>query len=540
MLVDHPDKELVEWMVRGIRQGFRLGFQQDRRGLRQARQNLASVREHPEVVQEYLDNELEKGRVIAVGKTEEADALGVHCSPFGVIPKKGKAGRWRLIVDLSAPAEASVNDGISSELSSLSYTSVDVVMRRVLEIGRGALMAKADVKQAYRNMPVHPDDRGLLGMQWQGELLVDGCLPFGLRSAPLLFTVAANLLQWVMEKRGATWMRHYIDDYITVGAGGGDECGRNFRVLKQVCQEAGMPTEPEKDEGPATVLVFLGMELDSEMLEIRLPGDKLEKLRQLLREVRGRKACRKRQLLSVVGILSHACKAVWAGRSFVRRLIDLAASVQQLDRFVRLNREARADIEWWSQFGQEWNGTSMMWHAGRWRPEAVVTSDASGSWGCGAWWESEWFQLQWQGLGESATYGITAKELLPIVVAMASWGKRWQGRAVLARCDNMAVVAIVNSGSSREVEAMHLRRCLAFLEAKWAIQLRAEHVRGENNEVADAISRNRTDVMFGLRPQMKQRPEVVDEEILQVVVRERQAGRDPDWRRLWRCSSVRV
>ncbi len=74
-------------------------------------------------------------------------------------------------------------------------------------------------------------------------------------------------------------MRHYIDDYITVGAGGGDECVRNFRILKQVCQEAGMPTEPEKDEGPATVLVFLGMELDSEKLEIRLPGDKLEKLR---------------------------------------------------------------------------------------------------------------------------------------------------------------------------------------------------------------------------------------------------------------------
>ena len=45
-------------------------------------------------------------------------------------------------------------------------------------------MAKADIKQAYRNMLVHPDDRDLLGMQWQGQLLVDGCLPFGLRSAP--------------------------------------------------------------------------------------------------------------------------------------------------------------------------------------------------------------------------------------------------------------------------------------------------------------------------------------------------------------------
>ena len=75
-----------------------------------------------------------------------------------------------------------------------------------------------------------------------------------------------------------------------------------------------MPTEPEKEDGPATELVFLGMELDSINLEIRLPQDKLDRLRQTLREVRGMKACRKRQLLSLVGILSHACKAVRAGR----------------------------------------------------------------------------------------------------------------------------------------------------------------------------------------------------------------------------------
>ena len=107
-----------------------------------------------------------------------------------------------------------------------------------------------------------------------------------------------------------------------------------------------------------------------------------------------------------------------------------------------------------------------MRHAGGTRLEVVLTLDTSGSWGCGAWWETKWFQLQWQGLDESATYGITAKELLQIVVAVASWGKAWQDKAVLARCDNMAVVAVSNSGSSREAEAMYLRRSLAFLEAK--------------------------------------------------------------------------
>ena len=54
-----------------------------------------------------------------------------------------------------------------------------------------------------------------------------------------------------MCQRGVTWIRHYIDDFITLGAEGREECERNLWLLKQVCEEAGMPTEPEKDEGPA-------------------------------------------------------------------------------------------------------------------------------------------------------------------------------------------------------------------------------------------------------------------------------------------------
>jgi len=62
------------------------------------------------------------------------------------------------------------------------------------------------------------------------------------------------------------------------------------------------------------------------------------------------------------------------------------------------------------------------------------------------------------------------------------------------------------------------------------------HVKGVENEVADSLSRNRLDLVFRLRPPMEQSPEVVDEEMLQVVVKERQAGRDPDWMRLCKSS----
>ena len=476
MLEGHPDRVLAEIVLRGIREGFRVGFHGNLADLQPCKQNLISVREHPEVVQEYLKQEVMAGRIIEVGDLRQAQALGVHCSPFGVIPKKGRAGMWRLIVDLSSPDGHSVNDGISRELSSLSYMSVDDVMAEVVRRGKGTLMAKMDIKQAYRNIPVHPVDRVLLGMHWQGRVFVDGCLPFGLRSAPLLFTAVGDLLQWVMERRGVSWLSHYIDDFVTLGDPGAVDYRDHLQIMKAVCEEAGMATEPEKGEGPTTVLSFLGMELDSDQMVIRLPEGKLQLLQSTLHSWRGMKTCKKRDLLSIIGVLSHACKFIRAGRSFLRRLIDLSMGVKQLNRHVRLSLEARADIEWWYQFGRDWNGVTMMSSINKARPGAVLTSDASGSWGCGAWCGSHWFQLEWKGLGTTADYGITAKELLPIVVAAAVWGREWQGTTVLARCDNMAVVAIVNSGSSREREAMHLRRSLAFLEAKWSFHMFAEHI----------------------------------------------------------------
>ena len=68
-------------------------------------------------------------------------------------------------------SRGSVNDGISKELCSLSYMSVDEVAARVVELGKGALLAKFDLKAAYRNVPVHPDDRWLFGMVWEDQSL---------------------------------------------------------------------------------------------------------------------------------------------------------------------------------------------------------------------------------------------------------------------------------------------------------------------------------------------------------------------------------
>jgi hypothetical protein len=106
---------------------------------------------------------------------------------LGVISKKQQPGKLHLILDLSSPHGYSVNDGIPKDPYSLKYVTVDDVIRSLVDLGPGALVAKFDVKAAYRNIPIHPGDSFLLGMKWQDKFYVDLVLPFGLCSAPFIF-----------------------------------------------------------------------------------------------------------------------------------------------------------------------------------------------------------------------------------------------------------------------------------------------------------------------------------------------------------------
>ena len=99
----------------------------------------------------------------------------MQISRFEVI-LKGATGKWRLILDLSSPEGASVNCGIDKELCSLKYATVDQATESVVRLGRGTLMAKIDIKAAYRLVPVHPEDRWLLGMQFEGADFMDTVL----------------------------------------------------------------------------------------------------------------------------------------------------------------------------------------------------------------------------------------------------------------------------------------------------------------------------------------------------------------------------
>ena len=183
--------------MHGLRTGFRTGFHADKVNLKSAESNCSSAIAYPDVIDKYLADEIDARRV--AGPFERPPFPNLHVSRFGVTPKKNKPDAWRLILDLSFPTDHSVNDGIFKNEFPVVYSTVRDAINLIVQTGKGALMSKVDIQKAYCIVPIHPDDRYLLGMKWREQFFVDLALPFGLRSASGIFESLADLFEWTLR-----------------------------------------------------------------------------------------------------------------------------------------------------------------------------------------------------------------------------------------------------------------------------------------------------------------------------------------------------
>ena len=191
---------------------------------------MSSASLQPSVIDDYLHRELAKGRI--AGPFSSPQLPHLHISRFGVITKKHQPGKWRLILNLSSPDGQSVNDGIRKDPFTVQYMKVYDTIDGIMSLGRGTLLAKFDADSPYCITPVHPNDLDLLGMQWQGNYLVDITLPFGLPSVPYVFSSVAGLVEWVLKKQyDMGFLLHYLDDFHTLGPPNSQTCQRNVRTL---------------------------------------------------------------------------------------------------------------------------------------------------------------------------------------------------------------------------------------------------------------------------------------------------------------------
>ena len=347
LLVSHPHRALLP---HGNNPRIQTGI-----ALSPAKKNMKSALDHPEVVSTYLQSEISNSRVI--GPFPKHAIPGAHISRFGVIPKSHQ-------FDLSHPKSKSINDGIPKDLCSMSYITVDDAINRITQIGPGALaLSKSRYQKRFPLAPNTPSRQTAMEC-----LFIDACLP---RSAPKVFNILADFLAWILENQGVSFVLHYLDDFLTVGQPESPECQHNLQTIIQICQFLNVPLALEKVGGPATSLEFLSILLDT----VRISPEKLQRIYQEIMTWLDKRSATKRQILSLVGLLQHAAKVVCRGRTFMGRMYSVAAKVEDLDFYTRLNKDFRSDLYWWYTFITKWNGTSIISPVST--PQATIQTDAS-------------------------------------------------------------------------------------------------------------------------------------------------------------------
>lgn len=331
------------------------------------------------------------------------------------------------------------------------------------------------------------------------------------------FEKFSSFLEWEIKRRTASEdIDHYLDDFIFVALTE-PLCQDMMHQFATLCNEISVPIAYDKTVGPATCLTYLGYELDSERMEIRIPKQKVSDILKQINEFLSHSKVTLRQLQSLTGSLAFCAKAMPSARAFIRRLYSAMSKVKKSFHKIRVTKGIKEDIKMWNVFLTEYNGFSVMldnsWTSS-FDLQLFTDSAGSANLGCGAYFQGHWAFLQWPKPSNKSKIlsDITFLELIPIALSCFLWCKHFCGLRIKFRCDNEAVVQILNSKTSKSERVMTLVRCIVLWSMQFDFYLKAEHIMGVKNKVVDSISRMQGHTFRRLAPEADVLPTQIPQE----------------------------
>lgn len=405
-------------------------------------------------------------------------------SPMAAIPKPD--GGVRLIHDCSRPPGLSVNDHNSADWQQ-KFARLDDAANLMTQ---GCFFAKVDLKNAYRSVKLSKHSQTVTGLRWEFEgrgevFLKDTRLPFGASLSPGIFHRLTQAVKRIMSRKGFDLMIVYLDDFLIISRSK-EACAQALSVLIQLLRKLGFAIHWGKVIDPTQRITFLGIELDSIEMTLRLPQDKLDLLRQELKSFLNRNRASKRQLQSLAGRLSWAASVVRGGRVFLRRIFNKISMLRHGSHRTQLSTEVRQDINWWFQCVHVFNGKSALLDS---LPLECVFTDASND-GGGGYFQGDWFYFNWAiDWPEASEFHINEKEIVAVTLAAYRWSPLWKNKKVVIYSDNTVTVSALNRCSCRNAIVMKCLRSLFWLSARFNFHLTAKFIPGIFNEAADSASR---------------------------------------------------
>ena len=148
----------------------------------------------------------------------------------------------------------------------------------------------------------------------------------------------------IKERYGSESIEHYLEDFLFAGRADSSECTNLMSNLSSLCKELGVPLAVENTIGPSCVITFLGLQIDTLEMVIKIPPPKLSEVQQKLIETLNKKKITLKDLQSLAGLLNFCARAIPAVRAFNKRFFDAMQGVWKPNHYIRVSVGMKDDI----------------------------------------------------------------------------------------------------------------------------------------------------------------------------------------------------
>ncbi|MCP4256581.1 MAG: hypothetical protein GY774_03530, partial [Planctomycetes bacterium] len=467
------EPEVIDYLAYGFPIGFNYEFHPT-----PTFNNHKSAREYPDHIEQYIQTELDYGAM--AGPFDQIPFTWFMCSPL-MTGDKNEGKDRRIIMDLSYPPKASVNDGIPKD----TYMGLDYKLQlptifhlrdAIRCLGKGTLLWSKDFSRAFRQLRVDPTDYPLLGLTHSNSYFFDLAPPFGVRMGSKCCHQVATAIVDIMRAGGFNCLA-YIDDL----AGYSDNMDKAQAAAdrcENLLHELGIEESKHKATPPKTNMTWLGVSFDTQLMIMYIPRKKIDKVAALVDDWMGKEHCLTKQLQQLLGRLFHVGTCNPTMRLFTNRMLKCLGKSESDHDTLQITEEFRLDLKWVKRFLRKFNGVHIITPAPTFPSSIIVDSCLSGA---GGHLGGLWFRYEFPNSIMDKGYSISILEMINLMVAVKIFSPHLHGHVVDVYCDNLATVNVLQGGKGKCEEMLACAREIWFCSALKDIQLRVHHIDGAAN-----------------------------------------------------------
>lgn len=390
----------------------------------------------------------------------------------GLMVRPKPNGSVRVICNLSAPKDQSVNDGISKDDFPTSMDPLVKWLRALKKAGRGCNICKIDWADAYKHISVSLEDTNLQWFEWLDMCFKELCLIFGGKSSAGIFDRLAKIVLFIVKHRSGISdeaVIQFLDDCCAAAPAGSEVLDRFDSTFAEVAAMLGIKLaprdDPDKSFGPRTFGTVLGIYYDTVAWTWALPDEKLIRFLHLLQDLMTKEETKQEQIMSMAGKVLNIAPFIPNGRFNLDRILEASGVSQKKNLVVKVSPELKRQMMFWFQMVRTCTGKSAIpdpdIELPAWALD-VFTDAAGGSCssqgrGAGVVADGFWAFIPWSSAintGRKAEHGrqldrvMSALELVGPLLALVTAQRLLRGKAVKFWVDNAGSVYIWKKGYS--------------------------------------------------------------------------------------------